>query len=156
MELCHVGHLKSAVFKGRGIGVSASDNKTTDQVAIQSLVEHWARAVRTKDLNGILANHSQDILMFDLPPPLQSEGIEAYKKTWDLFFSWAQDSGVFDIRRMNITAGDEVAFVTALMRCAGREKNGDKTELDFRLTMGLRKIDGLWTIVHEHHSIPAK
>ncbi len=27
--------------------------------------------------------------------------------------------------------------------------------LEFRLTMGLRKIGGKWRVVHEHHSLPA-
>jgi ketosteroid isomerase-like protein len=108
-----------------------------------------------ENLDGILDKHSQDVLMFDVPPPLQSKGIEAYKTTWDLFFSWFQDSGVFDIREMNITAGSDVAFATALMRCAGTKPNGEKEELEFRLTIGLRKIGGEWIVVHEHHSIPA-
>lgn len=132
-----------------------TDRRTKDEAAIRELVESWARAVRTKNLNGILANHSTDVLMFDVPPPLQSSGIEAYKKTWELFFFWSQDSGVFDITEMNITAGDDVAFVTALMRCAGTEKNGERIELEFRLTIGLRKIGGQWIVMHEHHSIPA-
>lgn len=135
--------------------MSASDHGTTDEAAIRDLVENWARAVRTKNLTGILANHSPDILMFDVPPPLQSRGTDAYKKTWDLFFSWSQDSGVFDITEMNITAGTDVAFVTALMRCAGTEANGERSELEFRLTMGLRKIGRQWIVMHEHHSIPA-
>jgi uncharacterized protein (TIGR02246 family) len=135
--------------------MSANDNRTTDEAAIRDLVENWARAVRAKNLDGILANHSPDMLMFDVPPPIQSKGIEAYRKTWDLFFSWSQDSGVFDISEMNITAGNDVAFVTALMRCAGTEANGDKIELEFRLTIGLCKIDGQWMVMHEHHSIPA-
>ena len=135
--------------------VSASANRTADEAAIRELVENWASAVRTKNLNGILANHSPDMLMFDVPPPLQSQGIEAYKKTWDLFFSWSQDSGVFDTSEMNITAGNDVAFVTALMRCAGTEASGNKIELEFRLTIGLRKIRGQWMVLHEHHSIPA-
>jgi hypothetical protein len=29
-------------------------------------------------------------------------------------------------------------------------------ELDFRLTMGLKKIAGEWVVVHEHHSVPAE
>ena len=132
-----------------------TDGRTKDEAAIRELVENWAKAVRTNNLNGILANHSTDVLMFDVPPPLQSSGIEAYKKTWDLFFSWSQDSGVFDITEMNITAGDDVAFVTALMRCAGTEENGERIELEFRLTIGLRKIGGQWIVMHEHHSIPA-
>jgi uncharacterized protein (TIGR02246 family) len=128
---------------------------TQDEVAVRALVEDWTNAVRRKDLSAILRNHSANMLMFDVPPPLASKGIEAYRKTWDLFFSWARDPVVFDISEINITAGDDVAFVTALMRCAGTEPNGQATELDFRLTIGLRKIDHQWIVVHEHHSIPA-
>jgi ketosteroid isomerase-like protein len=135
--------------------MSANNSRTTDEAAIRELIESWAKAVRTKKINGILANHSPEILMFDVPPPIQSKGIEAYKKTWDLFFSWSHNPVVFDISEMNITAGNDVAFVTALMRCAGTEANGETIELEFRLTIGLRKIGGQWIIMHEHHSIPA-
>ena len=131
------------------------NDHTHDEVAIRELVENWASAVRRKDLDAILLNHSANIVMFDVPPPLASKGIEAYSKTWDLFFSWAHDPVVFNIREMDITAGDDVAFVTALMRCAAPESNGQAGDLDFRLTIGLRKIEDHWVVVHEHHSIPA-
>ena len=131
------------------------NDNTKDEVAIRSLVENWASAVRRKDLGAILANHSPNMLMFDVPPPLESKGLEAYKRTWDLFFSWAHDPVVFNISEMGVTAGNDVAFVTALMRCAGTEVNGENIELDFRLTIGLRKIDDQWIVMHEHHSIPA-
>ena len=130
-------------------------DSSKDEAAIRKLVEDWASAVRKKDLDGILRNHSASILMFDVPPPLESRGVEAYKRTWELFFSWAHDPVVFDIREMSVTPGIDVAFVTALMRCAGREVNGEDIELDFRLTIGLRKIDDQWIVMHEHHSIPA-
>jgi len=135
--------------------MSASSTRTVNEAAIRELVQSWARAVRAKDLDGILANHSTDILMFDVPPPLQSKGIEAYKKTWELFFSWSNDPVVFDIKDMDIIAGSDVAFVAALMRCAGTEKNGERIELEFRLTIGLRRIGDQWIVLHEHHSIPA-
>jgi uncharacterized protein (TIGR02246 family) len=135
--------------------MSESQSSTKDEVAIRDLVEDWASAVRKKDLGGILRNHAPNMLMFDVPPPFQSKGIEAYKKTWDLFFSWAHDPAVFDIREISITAGDDVAFVAAVMRCAGTEANGENIELDFRLTIGLCKIDDQWIVTHEHHSIPA-
>ena len=135
--------------------MSASSTRTVNEAAIRELVQSWARAVRAEDLDGILANHSTDILMFDVPPPLQSKGIEAYKKTWELFFSWSNDPVVFDIKDMDIIAGSDVAFVAALMRCAGTEKNGERIELEFRLTIGLRRIGDQWMVLHEHHSIPA-
>jgi ketosteroid isomerase-like protein len=89
-----------------------------DIAAIRNVVESWTAAVRRRDFEGILQNHSSDIVMFDVPPPFQSKGIEAYKKTWDLFFSWSSDPTVFDITEMSITAGKDVAFVVATMRCA--------------------------------------
>jgi len=129
---------------------------TADEAAIGDLVEKWAKAVRDKNLTGILANHSPEILMFDVPPPIQSKGIDRYKESWDLFFSWSDEPVVFDIVEMNITAGHDVAFVAALMRCAGTETTGERIRLEFRLTIGLRKIGGEWTVIHEHHSIPAQ
>jgi ketosteroid isomerase-like protein len=64
--------------------MSTSHNKSTDEAEIRDLVESWARAVRTKNLDRIIANHSPEILMFDVPPPAQSKGIDAYKKMYSL------------------------------------------------------------------------
>jgi uncharacterized protein (TIGR02246 family) len=135
--------------------MSVSSNRTTDEAAIRELVDNWAKAVRAKDLERIVANHSPDIVMFDVPPPLVSKGLDAYRKTWDLFFSWADDPVIFDFDELNVTAGNDVAYVTALMRCAGTETSGERIRLEFRLTVGLRKIDDKWIVMHEHHSIPA-
>lgn len=128
----------------------------TNEETIRQLLENWAASVGRKDYEGILANHSPEIVMFDLPAPLQSKGLEAYKKTWDLFFRWYKDSPSFEICEMNITAGKDVAFANALMRCAGIQRNGSRSDLDFRLTVGLSKIDDEWVITHEHHSVPAE
>jgi uncharacterized protein (TIGR02246 family) len=126
-----------------------------DSAAVRNVVESWAASVRRRDFAGILQNHSSDILMFDVPPPFQAKGIEAYKKTWDLFFSCSSNPIAFEITEMTITAGTDVAFVVATMRCTEQGGNGERKGLDFRLTIGLRKIDGQWTITHEHHSVPA-
>jgi ketosteroid isomerase-like protein len=56
---------------------------------------------------------------------------------------------------MSITADRDVAFVVATMRCAEPGPDGEQKSLEFRLTIGLRKIDGRWVITHEHHSVPA-
>ncbi len=135
--------------------MNTSERHTTEEAAIRKLIQDWAAAVRARDFEGILAHHSQDILMFDVPPPIRSVGIEAYRKTWDLFFDWSRIPRRFDIAEMEITAGEDVAFATAMMRCDGTEIDGKPIELDFRLTVGLKKIDGQWIVTHEHHSIPA-
>lgn len=136
--------------------MNARNDPTTNETAVRALIENWAQAVRAGNLPDIMAHHSADMLMFDVPPPRASRGLDAYRKTWDLFFSWSDRPVVFDIEEMHVTAGSDVAFAAALMRCAGTEKNGKRISLAFRLTIGLRKIDNRWTIVHEHHSVPAE
>jgi ketosteroid isomerase-like protein len=110
---------------------------------------------RRHRLLGILKNHSPDIVMFDVPPPFQSRGIDAYRKTWDMFFSWTREPIPFDVTDISITAGNDVAFVVAAMACAEPGSDGKPKPLVFRLTVGLRKIWGQWTIMHEHHPVPA-
>ena len=58
--------------------MSANDRSTDE--AIRGIVENWARAVRNKNIDRILANHSADVLMFDVPQPLQSKGIEDIRR----------------------------------------------------------------------------
>ncbi len=126
-----------------------------DEDAVRTVLDDWAAAVRRKDMGALLRNHSADILMFDVPPPFSSTGIDAYEKTWEPFFSWVRDPVAFDVTDINVVAGSEVAFVTATVNCSGTGTNGASEKLDVRLTAGLRKIRGRWTIVHEHHSVPA-
>jgi uncharacterized protein (TIGR02246 family) len=125
-----------------------------NEVEIRALIRRWAEAVRNHDRSGILADHDPDIVMFDVPSPLRSKGIKKYSSTWDLFFGWHRLSDAFDVREMEVIAGHDVAFAMALMHCSGTDGSGEHNELDFRLTIGLRKVNGRWRIVHEHHSVP--
>jgi ketosteroid isomerase-like protein len=118
---------------------------------IKTMIEAWADAVRRHDLAGVLAFHDPDIVMFDVPPPLRSRGMDEYRKTWDLFFKYHEPGQTFDVEELDITAGKDVAFAVAMMRCVDQTAGG----FPFRLTVGLRNIDGEWRITHEHHSVPA-
>jgi ketosteroid isomerase-like protein len=124
---------------------------------IRAIVEAWADAVRRHDLPGILAHHDNDIVMFDVPPPLQSRGMDEYRKTWDLFFRYHKPQQAFDIEELAITAGEDVAFAVVIMRCGSGTSSAPSEQAGFlfRLTIGLRNIEGNWLITHEHHSVPA-
>jgi ketosteroid isomerase-like protein len=126
----------------------------SNESQIRILIENWAAAVRNNDMNAILAHHSADMVMYDVPFPFESVGIEAYRKTWDLFFKYTKP-GTFDIRELTIIADQHVAFCYATMKCADKSNSDEFVELPFRLTIGLKKINGQWVIVHEHHSVPS-
>src|SRR3977135_4603276 len=89
---------------------------------IRAVIEAWADAVRRHDLSGILSHHEQDIVMFDVPPPLQSRGMDEYKKTWDLFFRYHKPPQAFDIEELAITAGGEGGLFARMGRRRARRR----------------------------------
>jgi uncharacterized protein (TIGR02246 family) len=125
-----------------------------NEAQVRQLIEDWAKAVREKDLAAILAFHAEDLVMYDVPEPFESTGLDAYRNTWEIFFKYTKP-GVFDIHELTIIADENVAFAYAKMQCSDKTDGKDYTPLDFRLTIGLKKVNGQWTILHEHHSIPA-
>lgn len=132
-----------------------TESAQSSEAAVRDIFERWAASVRAEDLAGIRGHHASNMLMFDVPPPFASRGLDAYMATWATFYRSQVRPIVFDFADLEITAGDTVAFLTATGRCLYIEKTGEHNDLRFRLTMGLRKKDGQWWIVHEHHSVPA-
>jgi uncharacterized protein (TIGR02246 family) len=129
---------------------------TDDETHIRELIERWASAVHAGDMAGVLADHARDIVMFDVPPPNEGvRGIEAYRETWPPFFEYQRKGASFEIISLDITAGDDVAFAYALLRCGSKEELRNNPDSRLRLTIGLRKENGAWTVSHEHHSFPS-
>lgn len=126
---------------------------TPDEQAIRELVERWADAVHGGDMDGVLADHAGDIVMFDVPPPHDGvRGIDAYRETWPPFFAWQARGATFEIVSLEVTAGDDVAYAFALLRCGTPAEHDEHPDRRLRLTLGLRKEGGRWTVAHEHHS----
>jgi uncharacterized protein (TIGR02246 family) len=128
-----------------------------DVTEIRQLIERWADAVHAGDLQTVVADHADDIVMFDVPPPEQGvRGVGAYRDTWPPFFEWQRKGASFEIVELDVTAGDDVAFAWALLRCGTPEELERDPSNRLRLTIGLRKDAGRWIVTHEHHSFPDK
>jgi PhnB protein len=119
---------------------------------IRGLVDDWARALRAKDVDGVMAHYTADSVTFDLAPPLISTGADA-KGLQAWFSTWRGPLG-YEIRDLNITAGDDMAFCHGLNRLSGTKTDGEKADVWFRLTLCLRRIGGEWRIAHQHESVP--
>jgi uncharacterized protein (TIGR02246 family) len=124
-----------------------------DEREIRALIERWADAVHRGDLDTVLADHADDIVMFDVPPPYDGvRGIDAYRETWPPFFEWQAGGAAFEIVSLDVVAGDGVAYAHALLRCGMPQELAEQPDNRLRLTIGLLKQDGRWVVAHEHHS----
>lgn len=120
---------------------------------IHTLIERWAEAVHRGDLDAVLADHADDIVMFDVPPPHRGvRGLDAYAATWPDFFAWQAAGAVFELVELEVTAGADVAVAHALLRCGTPDDLARRPDALLRLTVGLRRKDGRWIVHHEHHS----
>jgi ketosteroid isomerase-like protein len=84
------------------------------EAEIRRLIERWSKAVREENRAAIRADHDTGVLMFDVPPPFLSRGLDAYMATWETFFSSVEKPVAFDFQDVEVTCGEDVAFATAV------------------------------------------
>lgn len=118
---------------------------------IRTLIAGWAEAIRSRDIDRVVAHHDAEVVLYDVPPP-QWTGIDDYRRSFEGFLSWLGESGVWELGDLTVVVGDDVAYAYCTVRCRG---TGKTETLDVRLTLGLRRQDGQWLITHEHHSVPS-
>jgi len=124
-----------------------------DEQEIRALITRWATAVHEGDLEATLSDHASDIVMFDVPPPEDGiRGIEAYREVWPPFFEFQKSGASFEIVELQVSAGGSVAYAFALLRCGTPKELAEHPDKRLRLTLGLRKSNGKWSVTHEHHS----
>ncbi|MPZ39918.1 MAG: DUF4440 domain-containing protein [Rhizobiales bacterium] len=123
----------------------------TEEAAIRAVIEDWASALRTKDAARMTSHGVAEMVHYSMAPPLVSDGTGLNAlQTW--FDTWQGPIG-YELRDLAITVGDDVAFCHGLNHMTGTQTIGE-TDVWFRRTMGFRKIDGRWKIVHSHESVP--
>lgn len=140
-------------------GCTGASTKAADTTAeVQEVLDRWAKAFRAKDIDGIMAVYAagDGVVAYDIVPPLQYRGKDAYRKNYVEFLDQYTGPIELELRDPHVVAGNDVAFIYSLERMSGTLKsNGQHSDLWIRASSGLRKIDGKWLIVHDHISDPA-
>jgi uncharacterized protein (TIGR02246 family) len=134
--------------------VTIEENRTKNEAAIRELIDGFVKAIRAKDINGLMSVFAPDVVSFDLGPPLQHGGGDTFTKRWQQLFESYQNAIDYEVRDLSITAGDDVAFSHSLNRIGGTMKNGQQTDRWLRWTVCYRKTNGKWLIIHEQVSVP--
>jgi uncharacterized protein (TIGR02246 family) len=129
-------------------------DRTKEQAAIRELVDGFVKAIRAKDIHGVMSVFAPEVVSFDLGPPLQHGGGEPFVERWKALFASYKDAIDYEVRDLQIVAGANVAFGHSLNRISGTLQNGQKSNRWLRWTTGYRQTNGKWLIVHEQVSVP--
>lgn len=127
-----------------------------DEAEIRQLLDRWAKAFHDKDLAGVMSIYEpgKALVGYDIVPPLQYTGFDAYKKDYQEFLEQFQGPINVEYRDLGIFAGDRIAFSRGLEKISGTLKNGEKFDAWVRFTECYRKTDGRWLAFHDHISLP--
>ena len=121
------------------------------EVAVRTVMAAWAQALRNKDAAGVTACQADDMVLYGLAPPLVSGAGARSLQAW--FDTWDGPIG-YDFVDVTVAVGGDIAFSHGLSHMTGTKTDGEVVDLWFRHTLGLRRQDGGWKVVHEHESVP--
>jgi ketosteroid isomerase-like protein len=127
----------------------------SDVEAIRALIEARADAMRRKDAAAAIALLADDIIAFEMIPPLvlPAEAARSEQAMMGWLAGW--EGGIeIEIRDLVIHVDGEVAFTHSLNRLAGTRLGGGRTDIWMRSTLGFRRTPDGWRIVHGHTSVP--
>jgi ketosteroid isomerase-like protein len=125
------------------------------EAAIRQRVADGVEAVRTKDIDAVMALYASNIVSFDIGPPLRYGGADNKRRAWQEVFAAHAGPIAYEVHALNVTTHGELAFVHSLNHVSGTLASGHISDLWLRWTACFRRIDGVWLVVHDHVSVPA-
>ena len=128
-----------------------------DEREILALLRAQEDATARGDAAGVIAPLADDVVNYDLPPPLEyrgaaardADGLNQWFDTWD-------GPVTVELADPTIIVDGNLAVVFGHSRMRGHKKQSGPVDSWNRRTVVLRRTDDAWRIVHEHNSYPVK
>jgi len=133
---------------------NSSQNQASAEAGVRQWMDDFKHAFEAKDTKAVMALYSPDILAYDVIPPLQYSGIDAYGKDFASYFANFNGPLTLEYRDCHIATSGDLAIVTCLERATGTLTNGQPSSVWLRATSGLRLVNGHWLDFHDHVSVP--
>lgn len=126
-----------------------------EEMKVVQRVEDLVKAIRAKDIDGVMSVYAPNIVSFDFGPPLRYAGADHKRRTWQEVFVTFPGPIDYEVRDLNVSTQGELAFVYSVNQLNGARGSGRVSDLWVRWTACFRQINGVWLIVHDHVSFPA-
>ena len=127
------------------------------EALIRGRIEDLVKALNAKDIDGVMSLYAPNIVSFDIVAPLRYVGAENKRRAWQEAFAAYTGPFAYKLHDLNVTTHGEgeLAFVHSLNHVNATLASAQITDLWLRWTACLRRIDGVWVVVHDHVSVPA-
>lgn len=121
---------------------------------IRELLNSQFEAIRAKDLDRLISLYADDIVYFDVVPPLRFEGSKALRERFEHWFDGFDGPIDMQVSDLHISVYADTAVSHGFSRAKGTLKNGREVGVWVRITSCARRRDDRWLVTHEHVSVP--
>jgi len=136
--------------------VAAEPAANADKAAIKALEDTYNEGFNSKDVDKVMSVYApgSELFVFDVVPPREYKGWDAYKKDFEGLFSAFPGPMKNTISEQTIHVVGSLAYGHNIQTGEFTGKDGMKVKIVARTTDIYRKINGKWLIVEEHNSVP--
>jgi ketosteroid isomerase-like protein len=129
---------------------------SADKAAIQALEDTYNNGFNSRDVDKVMSVYvtGKQLFVFDVVPPREYKGWDAYKKDFEELFSEFTGPMKNTISEQTIHVVGSLAYGHNVQSGEFTGKDGKTVKVVARTTDIYRKINGKWLIVEEHNSIP--
>ena len=122
---------------------------------VRTVIEAKSAALEKGDAAAVRSFYAPTAVEYTLAPPLQQPVTGTDPGPLAQWMAGFASPPRREVTRLEIVESGDVAYATSL-DCLTATPAGttESFTLWFRMTTGLRRIDGHWLITHEHASVP--
>jgi ketosteroid isomerase-like protein len=122
---------------------------------IQDVIESRYTHLAAGDVKGMLESYAPQVVQFTLAPPLGGS-IDGHDPVpTEQWLATFEAPPRRTVTQLEITTDGDVAFATSIDSMTAVPRGATESfTMWHRMTVGLRRVDGRWLIVHEHSSVP--
>jgi uncharacterized protein (TIGR02246 family) len=151
-----VAAVASVTTNGQTESPSAAAGDLGAAKEIRGWIDRWTKAVSAKDVDRVMELYTDDIVAYDVVPPLQYIGKAAYRADFQQFFAQYESDLRVETRDLNVGANGDLGYATGLQMISGALKHGQKSGVWVRFTSLYRKVNGKWLDFDDHVSVPVE
>jgi uncharacterized protein (TIGR02246 family) len=144
----------AVLIVGAGFAGSALAQPSADEAAVRAVEAQFAAAVNAKDVEAIMKVYAPSVFVYDVVPPRQYVGADAYRKDWQALMGGFKGPLKFDVADLAVETAGPVAWSHSVQHMVGTDPSGQPNDVTVRVTDVYRKTAGGWRIVQEHVSVP--
>jgi uncharacterized protein (TIGR02246 family) len=133
---------------------STIENMSADEAEIRHIMHEWSRALEAKDAAGLVKDYAPDAVLYDAIPPYKTVGADNIRQVWENCLPYFPDQFKSEHSDIQIHVAGDTAFAHCMHHFISTPADDPIGQNWLRVTVGYRKFNGKWKVIHDHISTP--